>query len=226
MAASEDEKAVELLDRKHVYTNAFITVVEARLRFRRADGQMSDDVTRLAVRQADAVGVLAYDPHADVVVLVRQFRYPVYDRLLEQASSTAAHAAWLLEIVAGLREEDQSAEDTARRELREETGYQVSGNLKQIATVYSSPGSVAEQLTLFIGEIDTAAQPSRGGGLAEEGEDTEVVALPVTEALAMLAGGEFHDAKTVIALQQLALQRATDTSAHVPTQRETYPSGP
>jgi len=44
-----------------------------------------------------------------------------------------------------------------------------------------------------------------GGGIAAEGEDTQVVVLPFGEALDMVARGEISDAKTVIALQHLAL---------------------
>ncbi|HEU5016010.1 MAG TPA: NUDIX hydrolase [Roseiflexaceae bacterium] len=210
MTTNAHDNTVEVIERKQVYHHPFLNVTEARLRYRRADGQMSDEVTRLVVQHSDAVGVLAYDPQADVVVLVRQFRYPVYSRLHAQASNSAA--AWLLEIVAGLLDGDQSAEETARRELREEIGYEVTGALEQIATVYSSPGSLAEQITLFIAEVDTTAQHGHGGGLAEEGEDTELVKLPVDEALAMLARGDVRDAKTVIALQSLALRRAGDNN--------------
>ncbi len=213
MTMNHGKKAVELIDRKNVYHHPFINVVEAHLRYRRAGGQMSDAVTRLAVRHSDAVGVLAHDPRADAVVLVRQFRYPVYDRLSEEDRNSAGiRKAWLLEIVAGLLEGSQSAEETARRELREEIGYEVAGTLEQIATIYSSPGSLAEQITIFIAEVDTAVQHEQGGGLAEEGEDTEVVKLSIDEAMDMLASGELRDAKTVIALQHLALRRATGQS--------------
>lgn len=214
MSANQDSKAVEVIERKQVYQHPFLRVIEARLRYRRADGQMSNEVTRLVVQHSDAVGVLAYDPQADVVLLVRQFRYPVYERLsAEERSNSGVRAAWLLEIVAGLLEGDQSAKETARRELREEIGYEATGALERIATVYTSPGSLAEQITIFLAEVDTSAQHGQGGGLAEEGEDTELVTLPVDEALDMLARGEVRDAKTVIALQHLALRRADGNSA-------------
>jgi len=47
---------------------------------------------------------------------------------------------------------------------------------------------------------------SGGGGMADEGEDTEVVRLPFEKAMAMIKTGEIADAKTVIALQHLALR--------------------
>ncbi len=44
-----------------------------------------------------------------------------------------------------------------------------------------------------------------GGGLAEEGEDIEVLELPIDQALAMIADGRIVDAKTIMLLQYAAL---------------------
>jgi hypothetical protein len=44
-----------------------------------------------------------------------------------------------------------------------------------------------------------------GGGLADEGEDIEVLELPFDQALAMTADGRIVDAKTIMLLQYAAL---------------------
>ena len=44
-----------------------------------------------------------------------------------------------------------------------------------------------------------------GGGLADEGEDIEVLELPIEQALAMIADGRIVDAKTIMLLQYAAL---------------------
>ena len=44
-----------------------------------------------------------------------------------------------------------------------------------------------------------------GGGIAEEGEDIEVLELPIEQALAMIDDGRIVDAKTIILLQYAAL---------------------
>jgi hypothetical protein len=44
-----------------------------------------------------------------------------------------------------------------------------------------------------------------GGGLASEGEDIEVLELPVDQAIAMIADGRIVDAKTIMLLQYAAL---------------------
>ena len=68
-----------------------------------------------------------------------------------------------------------------------------------------SPGSVTEKLHFFVAEYDPAMRVGSGGGLAEEGEDIEVLELPIDQALAMIADGRIVDAKTIMLLQYAAL---------------------
>jgi ADP-ribose pyrophosphatase len=144
------------------------------------------------------------------VLLVRQFRYPVYAGLDPEArAGEGARQAWLLETVAGIAEGDQSAPQVAQRELLEESGYAVAGPLHKIASVYPSPGGSSERIHLYWGEVDAAHKTAPGGGLEEEGEDTEVVVIPLNEALAMVERGEIQDAKTIVCLQHLALIKKT-----------------
>ncbi len=71
-----------------------------------------------------------------------------------------------------------------------------------------SPGSVTERLHLFLAEIDEAERLHQGGGNVDEGEDIEVIELRLDDAMAMVAAGEIADAKTIMLLQHLALNRA------------------
>lgn len=202
---AEETTLVEIDEQAELYGGPFLRLSRTRLRFRRSDGQMSEPIMRLAVSHGDAVGVLVYDPQRDAVALVRQFRYPAYAALPEaERQGPGASAAWLLEIVAGIAERGQSAEETARREAGEEIGLGQIGAVEKIATVFTTPGTDTEQITLFVAEADTSG--ALDGGLAEEGEDTALVRLPLAEALAMVARGQIRDAKTLIALQHLALR--------------------
>jgi hypothetical protein len=45
-----------------------------------------------------------------------------------------------------------------------------------------------------------------GGGLASEGEDIEVLELPIDQTLAMIGDGRIQDAKTIMLLQYAALR--------------------
>ena len=70
---------------------------------------------------------------------------------------------------------------------------------------FMSPGAVTEKLHFFVAEYDASMRIGDGGGLADEGEDIEVLELPIDEALAMIADGRIVDAKTIMLLQYAAL---------------------
>jgi len=68
-----------------------------------------------------------------------------------------------------------------------------------------SPGSVTEKLHFFVAPYESSMRVGEGGGLAEEGEDIEVLELGIDEALAMVADGRIADAKTVMLLYHARL---------------------
>ena len=201
---------VKILDQVEDYSfGELFRVIRATLQYRRFDGRMSDPVTRINFERGDSVGVLLYNPHDDAVILVRQFRYPVYAGLApNEREGDDVKRAWLLEIVAGVVDKDQTIKEVAHRELLEEAGYEVRGELQPIITIYPSPGGTSERVHLFLGEVDHRRRTGKGGGVVAEGEDTQVVVLPFREAMDMIASGEICDAKTIIALEYLALLRA------------------
>ena len=73
-----------------------------------------------------------------------------------------------------------------------------------------SPGSVTERLHFFVGEYSDQDKVSEGGGLEAEGEEIEVLELPLDEALAMIDTGEIKDGKTIMLLQYAKLQGLMD----------------
>ena len=163
--------------------------------YRHRDGSWSRE-QRETYDRGNGATVLLYDAEAQNVLLTRQFRYPVY---------VNDHPdGMLLETAAGLLDDDD-AETAIRREAEEETGVRI-GELEHVFDVYMSPGSVTERVHCYAAPY-TPAQRGTGGGIAEEGEDIEVVELPLTEALAMIETGEIADAKTIMLLQWAALRR-------------------
>ncbi len=197
---------VRILEEKVDYSflNLF-KIVRAELQFRCFDGKMSEPVSRINFERGESVGVLLYDPKADAVVLVRQFRYPVYASLdPEERKGDGAWKAWVLEVVAGIIDGEHTAVQTANHELLEEAGYEVDGEWNYIAAFYPSPGGTSERIHLYWAEIDRRRKSGEGGGLIEEGENVQVVELPLSRAMEMLRNGEIRDAKTIIALQHLA----------------------
>ena len=206
--AADSNRWVEILDQVEEYNlgNLF-RIIKARLKHRRLDGRMSAPLTRINFERGNSVGVLLYDAKNEAVILVRQFRYPVYAGLPpHQQEGEGVRHAWILETVAGVSEEGETAQDVAIRELLEEAGYRVK-SMQPITTMYPSPGGSSERVTLFLGEVDHTQRPGKGGGLQAEGEDIEVVVIPFTKAMSMIKSGEISDAKAIIALQYLALQK-------------------
>lgn len=207
MSETIHDSAIEILRREERYRfGTLLRVVEAKLRHRLLDGSMSPEITRIACEQGRAAAVVAHDPVADAVLLVRQFRFPALAR-------RSAADSWLLEIPAGLEDDDETLEDVARREVLEETGYRLDGALERVCTVFPSPGLSSEELHLFYATFSAGDRPERGGGADGEHEDIEVLVLPVTEAFDRLRRGEIADAKTVLGLQHLALRRAAASEA-------------
>lgn len=160
----------------------------------RTDGSWSTQ-ERETYDRGNGATVLLYDAERATVLLTRQFRYPVY---------VNGHPdGLLLETAAGLLDDDDP-ETAIRREAAEETGYDI-GEVRHVFDVYMSPGSVTERLHFFAAPYTADRRTSEGGGLADDGEDIEVVELPFAKALAMIGSGEIADAKTIMLLQWAAL---------------------
>ncbi len=184
-------KKVEILSGPEVKYEGYFKLTETRLRFRQTDGTMSETVVRLNLDRPDAASVFLYDPARDRVVLVRQFRYSVY---------AGGDGGWITEIVAGVLDPGDDPEGAARREVMEETGYEVN-ELERLFAFYPSPGGSSEKCYLFAAEVDESMKKKAGGGAPGEGEDIEVLEVSSGEALAMMERGEIIDGKTLVALQ-------------------------
>lgn len=138
------------------------------------------------VRSPGAVAAvpLAFDAEGNAsVVLLRQYR-PTYERDV-------------IEIPAGMRDVDGEApEETARRELIEEVGL-APGHLELLVEMFPSPGMTDSVTTIYLASDCTAAERSLHG---PEEEHSELLHLPLQDALAMVERGDIVDAKTVAGL--------------------------
>jgi nudix-type nucleoside diphosphatase (YffH/AdpP family) len=162
---------------------------------RRPDGNWTTE-QRETYDRGNGATLLLYDADRRTVLLSRQFRFPVY---------VNGHPdGMLLETAAGLLD-DESPEDAVRREVEEELGVTV-GEVEHVFDVWMSPGSVTERLHFFAAPYSAADRTGDRGGLAEEGEDIEVVELDFDSALDMIDDGRIADAKTVMLLQWAALR--------------------
>ena len=114
------------------------------------------------------------------VLLERQFRWP--------------HRREFIELPAGKVDKGESALETAKRELLEETGYTAS-DWKRLGVIHTSVAYTDEGIELF-----RARGLAAGERKLDRGEFLEIFTLPMEEALAMVADGRITDAKTVAAL--------------------------
>ncbi|MCG7600371.1 NUDIX domain-containing protein [Halomonas sp. McH1-25] len=176
----------------------FFRLEKRQLRHRLFNGGWSDVITREVHVRRDAVGVLLYDVERDSVVLVEQVRAGALDD---------ARSPWKLEPVAGLVEQGENPADVARREAVEEAGCTI-GELIELHTYYPSPGACDEQVTLFLGLVDSCGL---GGvhGLEDENEDILVHVIPFARAWELLDAGRLDNAMCLIAFYWLARERAS-----------------
>jgi ADP-ribose pyrophosphatase len=173
----------------------FFKIDEIIVAHQRFDGRMSGDERRLVFERGDAVAVLLFDADARSLVVVEQFRLPaLVARRRDDASSTDG---WMIELVAGMIDAGETAEQTAIRETFEETGYRIV-KPRRIGQFFSSPGGSSERFTLFFAVIDEAQRQGHGGGVAGE-EDIRVFKLGVDDLFASVARGALDDPKLTIA---------------------------
>jgi nudix-type nucleoside diphosphatase (YffH/AdpP family) len=163
--------------------------------YRSRDGRWQKQSRETYDRGNGAV-LLLFNVVRATVVLTRQFRFPAY--------MNGCPDGLLIEACAGLLDGDDP-ETCIRREAEEETGFVVRSPRK-ILEAYMSPGSVTEKLHFFVAEYDDMRdQVSAGGGDVTEGEDIEVIELPLADALRMIAVGAIQDGKTIMLLQHTAI---------------------
>lgn len=163
------------------------------LQRKRFDGR-TQDIAREVYDTGDGAAILLYDPSRAKVVLVRQFRLPVFLRSGRES---------LIEVCAG-KLEGADALSAIVREAEEETGF-LARHPRRLFEAYMSPGSYCEKLTFFVAQYSAKDRIGEGGGLEHEGEDIEILEPTLDEALAMIESGEIIDAKTILLLHYAKL---------------------
>lgn len=178
---------------ERVLSDGYCVLTTTTFEWRRDDGEWQSQ-SRETYHRDNAAALLPYNLSQRTVVLVRQFRYPAYVRGYDDL---------LIEAAAGLLD-NETPEKRIRAEAEEETGYRL-GEVRKIFEAFMAPGAVTEKMHFFVAEYDAKMRIGPGGGLADEGEEIEVLELPVDEALAMIDDGRIVDAKTIMLLQYAAL---------------------
>jgi nudix-type nucleoside diphosphatase (YffH/AdpP family) len=173
---------VEVLAHERPYAN-FFAIEEVDLRICQHDGVMGPRVNRAALVVGQAAVVLPYDPVRDAVLIVEQFRAPVF--------LAGDPAPWIWEPIAGLLEPGESAESAARREAEEEAGLAFR-RLEPAGEMYSSTGSSTEYLYLFIGLTDLPEHVAGVGGV-DAGEDIRSAVISFDLLMQKVDAGDCRD---------------------------------
>lgn len=172
-----------------------------KFRQRRFDGTFSATRTWELLSRGKAAAVLPYDPVADRVVMIEQFRLPAF---------AAGLPPVMTELAAGLVDGTDTPENTILRESREEMGLEVE-SLEKIGDFLLTPGGCDEVCSLFAGRVRLGEIGPDGflgmGGLAAEHEDIRVRALPAAEVIANAIAGAYPNSVASIGLLWFAARR-------------------
>ena len=190
---SDDTSAHVKLREMKILSDRYYTLNLASFDFLRGDGTWQHQ-ERESYDIGDAAAVLPIDRARDRVLLIKQFRWPVFEWGYKQL---------LVEVVAGKLDGD-TPPDCIKKEALEEAGIAIS-NPKLVSHCFVSPGAVKERVSLFLAEYDSTAPRAEGGGHENEGEDIEVLEMPLDDALKMMERGEIVDMKTILLLQAAKL---------------------
>lgn len=184
-------RKVQIESQRRIFDD-FFKIEEAILRYERFDGQMSKTIRRLNFERGDSVAALIWNKETGRILLISQFRYPTYEK----------GPGWIIEIVAGILEQNEDPEEVIRREIIEETGYEAC-SLDHINTFYVSPGGSSERIILYYAETDNAHKVPNRGNLDYGNEDIQLLEFSLPDLWTALKSGKFIDAKTLIAIQWL-----------------------
>src|SRR6202162_1421167 len=156
-----------------VLSDNHYTLKTTTFEWRRGNGEWQTQA-RETYDRGNGATLLPYNLAQRSVVLVRQFRYPAYVNGCDDL---------LIEAAAGLLD-NETPELRIRAEAEEETGYRL-GAITKIFEAFMSPGAVTEKLHFFVAEYEPSMRVGSGGGGPDEGEDIEVMELPIDPVRAL-----------------------------------------
>lgn len=164
------------LNSEVVYDGKVMTVIRDDVEV--ADGHKS---FREVVLHSGGV-VIAAMKDAETILLVKQYRYPLKQTVLE--------------LPAGKLEVGENPDEACKRELEEETGYRAK-NWKSLGYINTTPGICTEKLYLYL-----ASDLEFVGEHPDEGEIIKCFEYKLSDVMNLINNGEINDAKTICALHR------------------------
>ena len=184
----------KIINKKNLYSG-FFNLNKYQFIHQKHDGNWTNEVEREIFSGAHVSTLLPYDPIKKEIILIKQFRAGVISRYNDD---------YLYEIVAGIIDNNEKPEETAKRECLEETGCEVN-KIKTIQSYFPAPGSSESYYHLFLGEVNSF-KGKRIMGLKSENEDILVKAFKVDHVRKMLKNKQIINGLTLIALQWFFLE--------------------
>ena len=174
----------------------FFRYIKTFFKHRLFEGGWSHTHKREVLVKTEAAAAVLYDPWHDTIGLIEQFRIGALE---------SEYGPWCLEVVAGMMEPGESAEELITREIFEEAGI-IGPELIAITSYYSTPGCSNEKLHVFCGLCDLS---DAGGihGEKNEGEDIMLHILPAEEVFDTMLNSRMNNAATLVCLQWLQINR-------------------
>lgn len=179
---------------KDILSDNWYTLNKYTYEYQKEDGNWETQI-RETYDRGNGAAILLYNKGKGTVILTKQFRMPTY--------VNGNPSGMMIEVCAGVLD-GADPEDCIKKEVEEETGYQIN-HVKKVFESYMSPGAVTEILHFFTGEYQAQMKVSDGGGAENESENIEVLEMPFNAALEMITNGEIKDAKTIMLLQYARL---------------------
>ena len=168
----------KIIKEKVVLSDYFI-IEEATIEHEMDNGVKSR-YTRKKLDRPDAVTVFLYNKTRDIIILVKQYRYPIKSDSLE--------------LPAGHILPDETPENCAKRELKEETGYS-AGKIEKIFEYHPSTEYSDQVYHIFIAEDLKEGKTNR-----EKYELIDVELLDFKSVIEKITDGTIKDGRTITAV--------------------------
>lgn len=192
---SEEPRTHKVVSRKYLL-NDFFKVEELNVLHQNSNRTLSREQRWLVFDRGDSASVLLYNRDTDHAVVVRQFRPATLGNGL--GLHFGPGDGWIVETIAGMVPSNETPEETVVRETQEETGYPITkGDLRQIATYFSSPGGASEKIFLYFAEVTGPHRAGATGGVDDE--DVEILHVASAKLFEWLANNQIEDSKLALA---------------------------
>ena len=184
----------KVLDKRNLY-NGFFKMNEVTIKYKKFNGNWTNEIKRELFGGAQVSAVLPYDPVKKEIILLQQFRPGTIGKNFNN---------YLYEIVAGFIDSGESPKQAAKRECLEEIGCKIK-KLIPIQGYFPAPGSSESFYHIFLGEVE-AFKGKKIMGLESENEDILVQCFNIKEVRKKMEKGEILNGLTLIALQWFFLK--------------------